>query len=356
MNIGGIGIVFARGRGIDSYRQTLEKGWSPPSLKETPFRDRPLPAYCVSPESLTDKIVLKKVRRADRLSKMAVLAAWDAIADSKINLDEIKSSLGIIVATAFGAHATTFRFLDDILEYGDSNVSPTTFSNSVHNAVGSYIAAVLDSHGPTLTLAQFAFSFHQALILAQSWLKEKRCENVLVGSVDEYAKVMGYICSRKLRIAEDGKIRPFQFSETPLAVPGEGSAFFLIRGKDYPNNYCKVSRACVSASDRKEDEPDIYIFDADGMSEDESRYKGIAASGILIGAYTPIFGSMMAGSSFSCAAAALMLKAQIRYASPVVDNPHFANLCTASQTAVIDKIYCVKYNCGLKKAIIELEK
>ncbi len=47
------------------------------------------------------------------------------------------------MATAFGPHVTTFNFLDDILDHGDAAVSPTTFSNSVHNAAASYIAMAL---------------------------------------------------------------------------------------------------------------------------------------------------------------------------------------------------------------------
>ena len=76
---------------------------------------------------------------------MAVLAAGDALADSGIE-DKAKRNIGMIVATAFGPHVTTFGFLDDILDHGDAAVSPTTFSNSVHNAAASYITTVPGHH------------------------------------------------------------------------------------------------------------------------------------------------------------------------------------------------------------------
>ena len=356
MNVAGIGVVFTRGRGIDRYEEALRQGWLPPCRVEIPSApDKSLPVYHVTQETTVDKAVLRRIRRADRFSKMAVLAAWDAVEDSGIALDDKPSSVGIIVAASFGPHVTTFRFLNDILDYGDANVSPTVFSHSVHNAAASYIAYVLGTRGPTLTLTQFSFPFHQAIILAESWLNEGRCEYVLVGTVDECGTVMEYVCSRKLAIADDGKIKPFLFSASPSAVPGEGSVFFLATRGDCPKKYCEISGMSLN-SDGLEEHPDMYILDADGMAGDERGYKDTAATGVMVAAYTPVFGSMMTGSAFHCAAGALMLKHQVRYACPVQDNPCDVNLCTATQPARIGNISCVRYNCNHEKATIQLKK
>lgn len=355
MNIAGIGVVFARGRGIDCYDNALDQGWVYPqgkgldSLLPKAFR-----VYRVDDESMVERMVLKKMRRADRLSKMAALAAWDAIEDGGVTVDAKQSRLGIIVATAFGPHVTTFRFLDDILDYGENSVSPTVFSHSVHNAAASYIALVLGIRGPALTISQFGFSFHQALVLAQAWVQEGRCENVLVGSVDECGTVMEYICSRKLRIAEDGKIKPFNCAASPEAVPGEGSVFFLMTGEEYPRRYCEISAVALSHGQSESGNPDIYIIDADGMSGDERKYRKIG-SDVMVCGYAPVFGSMMTGSAFHCAAGALMLKKQIRYACPVQDNPYEMNVCTITEHVGIDEIRCVRYGCTGEKAEVKLK-
>ena len=104
MNVAGIGIVFSGGRGINCYDDALKHGWIKPEDS----------GYRVKEESIIDKKALGGIRRADRFSKMAVLAASDAVVDSDIDLNKKKSSLGIIVSTAFGPHVTTFRFLDDM--------------------------------------------------------------------------------------------------------------------------------------------------------------------------------------------------------------------------------------------------
>jgi 3-oxoacyl-[acyl-carrier-protein] synthase II len=178
-------------------------------------------------KSRKDKSILKEIRRADDLSRMAVLAAYDAFVDSRLS-NEAKNSLGVILATAFGPHVTTFRFLDDILNYGDANVSPTLFSHSVHNVANSYITSNLGIHGPTLTLTNFGVSFYQALLAAESWLGEGRCENILVGSVEQYGKEMEYILS----------------GLTLGLTYKEGSAFFLVSAEQSLKKYCSI---CVSS-------------------------------------------------------------------------------------------------------------
>jgi len=341
MYIAGMGVVFNRGRGLASLENALIQGW----VKPNEF------AYRVPQETLTDKQVLKEARRADSFTKMATLAAYDALADSNIP-QETRAKVGIILATAFGPQVTTFNFLDDILTYGDAGVSPTIFSHSVHNAAASYIALNLQTRGPTLTMTQFADSFRQAVILAESWLSEKRCEYILVGTADQTGKVMEYICSQKLKIAPDGLIKPFNCAKEPEAIPAEGSAFFLMTNHENYNQYCSISALPVDNREKA----DLYILDSDGMCGSEEGYLRIANSHSPVAAYAPILGSMLTLSSFSCAIGALMLKNGKLYPSPVRDNPHQMNILEANPTLPIHKIDCLRYNCNQEEQLIRLRK
>jgi 3-oxoacyl-[acyl-carrier-protein] synthase II len=286
---------------------------------------------------------------------MAVLAAVDALEDSGLAIAQGEANLGVILATAFGPQVTAFRFLDEIIDYGDSGVSPTLFSHSVHNAAASYVASALGSRGPTLTVTQFGLSFHQALLIGRAWISEGRCGNVLVGSAEECGTVMEHICSRRLPIAEDGKIRPFGFSRAPSAVPGEGSVFLLLRGEEAPGGYCELRGVCFGA-EAGSSTPDLCIIDADGLSDDETRYQESASREVAVAGYAPLFGSMMTGSAFHCAAAALMLKSRSRYACPITDNPHRIGLCTSTGPSDLERIHCVKYDCSGERAVIELAR
>ena len=354
MNIVGIGIISTRGRGIDSLDIALRQGWVAPSqIKSRNNQNGFYPIYSVEKEIINDINLLKKIRRADRFSKMAVMAARDAVVDSGIQINDKKADIGIILSTAFGPHATTFRFLDDIIDYGDSSVSPTTFSHSVHNAAASYISSLLNIRGPTVTITQFASPIHQSLILAKAWLEEGRCKYVLTGCVDECGNVMEYICNQKLRIADDGKIKPFNFSASPSAVPGEGSVFFMTTLENCQNKYCEMIQVSLNNCET-EAKPDICIVEADGMAGDETIYQNTIPADVFTGGYSPIFGSMKIVTAFHCASGALMLKKQIRYACPVQDNPYGLNLITNTEPAEIKQICCIRKNCVNETGIIKL--
>ncbi len=355
MNFLGIGIVFTRGMGLDCFEKALSQGWQEPSGTDAPdLKNRKTPIYQVALENITDRALPKKMRRSDKLSKMAVLAASDALKSSGIE-DINKKSMGIIVASAFGAHVTTFDFLDGILDYGETGVSPTVFSNSVHNAAASYISSALDIQCPTLTVTQFYFSFHNALQLAQVWLNEGRCDYVLVGAVEQYGDVLGYVCDTKLNPAYDGRIKPFNFNPT-WQIPGEGAVFFLASRESSGNVFCRVEDISIGKGAEYSQTADLDIIDVDGMLADESVYRDSLSPDVPAAAYSPLFGSMMIGSGFNCAAGALMLKNQVYYANPVKDNPHNIRLLSDTGHSNIELIHCIRYNCYGEKAAIYLKK
>lgn len=355
MNILGIGTVCSAGVGINSFENALRKGWQKPvEVEAARFPGTRYPVYQVDLGAVPDKTLLKKIRRADKLSKMSVLAAAEAMKDGGIDSAQAKN-LGVIVATGFGAHVTTFGFLDDILNYGDAAVSPTTFSNSVHNAAASYVSSSLDIKGPTLTITQFRFSFQAALQLAQTWLHQQRCDYVLVGAVDQYGDVLGYVSDRKLVMAKDGRIKPFIFKPT-CHIPGEGAAFYLLGLKQSKQVYCSVRSIAMNETIDSGSPADINIIDADGMLPDESAYLALLSQDTPTTAYSPIFGSMMTGSAFNVAAGALMLKRQEYFAAPVPDNPNGLRLVAETRSARVESIRCIGCNCDTEKFVLYLSK
>ena len=353
MNIAGMGLVFSRGRGVAALEQALQQGWVAPTEIEVRGLTSRLPVYSVSAELLLDKTVLAKARRADRFVRMAVLAASDAVQDSGLADTLVRQRLGVIVATALGPHVTTFSFIDGILDFGEKAVSPTAFSHSVHNAAASYIATTLDIRGPTLTLTHFHFAFQQAVQLAQAWLQEKRCDAVLVGTVDELGEVMEFACGQMATPARDGRLKPFAFSATPEIVPGEGSAFFLLTPEPAGAAYAELE---VLGGRPVAPPPGggIQLLDTFGTSRDERGYRAVISDGIPIGGYAPLFGSILTGSAFHVATGALMLKRQVRYACPVQDNPQGVMLCTETAPARLSHVVSTRMDCAARAQTVGL--
>jgi 3-oxoacyl-(acyl-carrier-protein) synthase len=99
MNIAGMGIVCSRGRGVSALETCLEQGWVQPTRVDVRgLHAGPLPVYAVSAETLNDKVVLSKARRADRFTRMSVLAASDALQDSGLGSDLDRARLGVIMS------------------------------------------------------------------------------------------------------------------------------------------------------------------------------------------------------------------------------------------------------------------
>ena len=341
MYIKGIGVVSALGRGIDSCEKALHD-------VDVPEK------YCVDADVLSGGKLPKKMRRADRFSKIATLAAMDAVEDSKVDIK--KGTLGIILSTALGPHVTTFNFLDDLVSYGEENVSPITFSHSVHNAAVSYISMALDNQGPSITVAGFVFSFHQALLVARSWLDEKRCENVLVGSVDERGELMDDVFHNMVK-KEQG-IKSFDFPVTSSIDPGEGGVFFMLSNNGSQEKYCKVAEVLHDRNTdiKNDEETDIYMLDTDGMSGEDKGYLEIIKKKEQVAGYAPLFGNTSVLSAFHCAVGALSIKNQRLYTCPEQNNPHGLDLCAKEKTMDIRNIACVKYNCLRERGYIRLEK
>lgn len=349
MNILGIGTVFAGGRGVTALEAALAGGWRPPATVASPYdAGLRIPHYAVAPETLADPAAAGGVlRRADRFSRLAVLAARDALADAA--LPSAAPRIGLVVGTAFGPHVTTFRFLDEILEHGDAGVSPTVFSHSVHNVAAAYAGMAAGLCGPAVTVTHFQFAFHHALLLAEAWLREGRCDLVLAGCVDELGAVLEWACARKLNLAADGRIRPFGCGPAAPAVPGEGAAFFLLAPAGAATGYGSirafppgVPRLPSSAASPA---ADVLVMEADGGLGDESAY--LAAAGGRTRPVTglaPLFGSQpAAGSALAAAAAALMLKRQTEYPAPVQDNPHNLFVCDRLRQRQLRRIFSYRH-------------
>jgi len=203
------------------------RGWGCQDLlAEVPGDDSHI--YHLPADGLSDREVLKKLRRADRFSKMAALSGWDAIVDAGLPVDAGGTQLGIIATTALGPHRTTFAFLDEILDFGDAGVSPTLFSHSVHNAAAAYVAMMLGSRGPTSTIADFSTPLYAGCLLALVWLQEGRCQQALVSYTEELSDPMAYI-ARRLQDAEPSRrLQSMHFCMDQAALLSEGSVSLMV--------------------------------------------------------------------------------------------------------------------------------
>lgn len=310
--IRGIGVVGGFGCGIDALLSALssEDRIIQNAAVRTAQGTRQLPVYRGDTSRLGEFTPMRNLRRMDHYSKLALLGSYLALQDAG-KLDDDRSKMGIIIATGYGASATTFAFLDSFIKDGDNLSSPTSFSSSVQNAAVANVSMLLGIRGPGLTVSQFEMSVPSALLAARNWIESGRADSVLFGAVDEYCDVLGYCWHRFFGdwSMDDTGIKPFAFNDQS-AIPGEGAAFFLLsdsRTSD-PSSYGYITMIELERFEEEipmASDENIIIAGADGDRACGGFYEKYLSKTVQTASYTPLYGSLPIGSAFDIAIASL---------------------------------------------------
>jgi 3-oxoacyl-[acyl-carrier-protein] synthase II len=310
--IRGLGVVGSFGTSPEELRSAIG-GARPQEPSPAPLR--------AETTRLEEFVPRRELRRVDHFSRMALLGAHLALQDAGMP-EEKRDDLGVVIATGYGATATTFGFLDSVIDSGDPCASPTHFSNSVHNAAAAHVSIFLKATGPSLTVSQFELSVASGLLTACQWLAEERVGAVLFGAVDEYCDVLGYCWQRYFGGPGSGA-GPLDL-ERQSAAPGEGAAFFLLSRDDgepspFGRPYCLVSSVEVGTRSRgrlRLPEDAVVILGADGHRRCARAYRRLLPAKTRVAAYSPAYGSTPAGAGLDLAVAALSLRQGAALSSP----------------------------------------
>lgn len=317
--IKGIGVAGAFGTGVESLEDALaEKKVSVASL-EVPTSQGPvlIPAYRADVSGLEEFVPKRALRRVDHYSKLGLLGAHLALKDAGL-LGSDLSRLGIVVATGYGATATTFAFLDSIINDGDNCASPTHFANSVHNSAAANLSIMLGIKGPSLTVSQFEMSVPSALFSARLWLAEGRVDAVLFGAIDEVSDLIGYLQHRRCGGEHPAEMAPLVF-DAESSIVGEGAAFLVLTRDDGGRAYCGIDEVGTgNLYDGQLSLPGdaLLLLGADGRKEVGGRYRETVPAGANAVCYTPLYGCTPAAAAFDLAAAALALRNGSVFESP----------------------------------------
>jgi 3-oxoacyl-[acyl-carrier-protein] synthase II len=257
----------------------------------------------------------------DHFSRLALLGAHLALRDAG-GFEGPRDRLGVVLATGYGPTATTFGFLDSIIDGGDPCASPTHFSNSVHNAAAAHVSIFLGITGPSLTVSQFELSAASALLTGRQWLAEGRVDAVLFGAVDEHCDVLGYCWERYFGPPRPDHVTPLD-PAVQSAVPGEGAAFLLLTRDDGPPAPCGTIDAVELGTRRRGSltlpEGAVILLGADGHRRCANQYRRLVPGGTTVAAHARVFGSTPAGAGFDVAVAALTLREGRAFACPTAE-------------------------------------
>ncbi len=162
------------------------------------------------------------LRRMGKSVRLATGAAMPLLTGHKVD--------GIIIGSTDGGMEDCHRFLNQVIEYNEGTLTPTTFVQGSPSAVAGGLALMAKNSGYNNTHANKGISFENGLMDAWLLMQEGAVKNMMVGCVEEISPAQyrietlaGYIKQDEVRADE-----LFQ-SATAGAVNGEGAAMFVVQ-------------------------------------------------------------------------------------------------------------------------------
>jgi 3-oxoacyl-(acyl-carrier-protein) synthase len=146
-------------------------------------------AYLVPPFRPTDVAPGLKTRRLDRLSVWSLVAAWLAIQDSGLDLNQLdRSRVAVIFGTELGCIELTEAFFRSAASHGWSQTDPILFPETLGNAPAGHIARHFGLRGPNLTVSCKGLAGECALLQGVSLLRNGQADLALVVSGETFTE------------------------------------------------------------------------------------------------------------------------------------------------------------------------
>ncbi|MES2354435.1 MAG: beta-ketoacyl-[acyl-carrier-protein] synthase family protein [Pseudomonadota bacterium] len=176
-----------------------------------------------------------KLRMLDRVSQFALVAARQAVADSKIDfMQEDVQRTGVFLGTGMGGSQTTDEGYQIIYAENSDHVKPFSVLMAMNNAAASWIAIDHRLTGPNLTFSTACSS--SAVAIGEAWrrIREGDVDIMLAGGAEApltFGTLKAWEALRTL--ATDDPIdlstscKPFSKSRTGMVL-GEGAAILML--------------------------------------------------------------------------------------------------------------------------------
>jgi len=202
------------------------------------------------------------LRRMGKAVRIGVGSALPLLNKASWNPD------GIVIGTAMGGMEDCIRFLNQIIEYDEGQLTPTNFVQSTSNAIAGQIGLLTRNKAYNITHVHRGQAFENSLIDVMMLLRENSKAEYLVGGLDEISTYNYNIdflagCWKE----EDCDNKELYECRTPGTIAGEGSAMFRINSN--PQN----AQAAIS---------DIIVFQARDPQQVQNRIRQFMERNALI--------------------------------------------------------------------------
>lgn len=228
--ITGIGTVSALGSNARETWESLRNGRpaigpiEDPRLKTLRFHNAAIargydPSAHFTPSALD---------HMDRFSQFAVVAAREAVCDSKIEWnDELRQRTAVVTGSGIGGQSSQDLGFVNVYQQGRDRVHPLTIPRTMANAGASHISMEFGVTGPAFTLSTACSSSNHALGMALQLLRAGTADMVLAGG-SEAPMSFGLLKAwEAMRVVAADTCRPFCKDRHGIIL-GEGAGMLVL--------------------------------------------------------------------------------------------------------------------------------
>jgi 3-oxoacyl-[acyl-carrier-protein] synthase II len=235
---------YINGIGLISPQRTFNNDEFLPEISE--YTDNKL--NCVVPD-FKEYINPIQLRRLSRMLRVGLSSAVICLRDAKENNVD-----GIITGTGYGFLTDTAKFLTEIFDYQEKQLTPTYFMQGTYNALAGLVALTLKCKGYNNTYVNKGFAFETSMHDAMMQLNADATKKFLVGGYDERddAQYSIHLRVNYYKAENVSNIKLFE-SKTVGTLQGEGASFFLMATEQSQQTWCElVNLKMIHCPDSKE--------------------------------------------------------------------------------------------------------
>jgi len=194
----------------------------------------------------------KEIRRTDRYSQFAVYAAWSALKDSGLVLEqENLDEMGVYLGSGIGGLATTTEQHKILLERGPGRMSPFTIPMLIGNMASGLISMYFNLRGPNFATCSACATANHAI--GEAWRTIKAGDATVMFAGGSEAAIIpigiGGFCAMRAMSTRNSDpktaSRPFDKDRDGF-VMGEGSGVIVLEELEHAQKrgaqiYCEIA-------------------------------------------------------------------------------------------------------------------
>ena len=237
--ITGIGTINPLGNNVGEYFRNLDRGVSGARmidrLDTTFFKTKfacEIPDF--DPARFPDAIDRKEARHTDPFTQYAMIAAAEAVRDSRLDLDATDlGRIGVVVGSGVGGINSYTEEIQEFFESENPRFSPFLIPKFITNIASGHIAIKYGFRGPNFGVSSACATSAHAILTAASQIQLGRADIMVSGGTEAPISIPGiggFNAARALSTNNEEYLtasRPFDATRDGF-VMGEGAAVLIV--------------------------------------------------------------------------------------------------------------------------------